>query len=73
MSAFLTVAARAFLTKTFFVWLARFFAKQSDNLVDDSVVDVIDAATKGDPIAMLEAGQRLIEEATKEAKKRELI
>lgn len=50
-------------------WSLRFWSKQTDNLIDDNVVALIEAADKNDSEKMLESAQKLIEEITKAIKK----
>ena len=48
LALMLNTLKRAILTKTMFFWSARFLASQTDNLMDDSAVKLLESLMNGD-------------------------
>lgn len=60
---------KAILGKKMLFWSLRFWSKQTENLIDDNIVALVEAADKNDTEGMLNYSQKLIEEVTKAMKK----
>ena len=49
------------LTKTVALWALKLAAKQTDNIVDDNVVKLAEAAYNNDQVGVMQAGEALVQ------------
>jgi ABC-type anion transport system duplicated permease subunit len=66
-----TNLAAMFLTKTVILWALKLAAKQTENSIDDSFVEVAEAAYEGDSEAFMAASEKFVAAIKEETKEEE--
>lgn len=64
-------AGKAFLTRKFLMWLLKFLVKQSDNLIDDHLVNLVDALLKLDVESAIRHGKLLLNALAEKLKEKQ--
>lgn len=64
-------AGKAFLTRKFLLWLLKFFVRQSDNLIDDHLVNLVDALLKFDVESAITHGKLLLNALAEKLKEKQ--